>query len=402
MKRFAVALSVVVLLAGIVVSTAAALRFDDAVPCHDTEPLFVCPSAQVGTPYSIQLVGAGGCGPALPYQYKVLNGSVPPGLSVSSSGLVSGVPQGRGDFRFWVELSDENPPSASWCRPATAQREFQIVVDSGFAIEQQSVTAGTVTQPYTQTLSAVTVLSTNPFTGVPANASWSVKSGSLPPGITLSSDGKLTGVPTTEGSYQFAILAQEGGRSDSETYNLPVRQPVVIASPFTARVSPKSEVGVPFTASQTATGGTGTYTWALTSGSLPAGVTFDPTTAAISGTPTTPGSYPFALTATDSEGRVTKLNTTMTVAAKLRITTLRLKFAKLGKPYRAMLATIGGVAPEAWKIQSGSLPKGVHFDKRLGLIAGTPLQGGAYRATFVAKDALGVSATRTLRLHVVG
>ena len=125
--RFALVSLLVVGLAGIVAATAAALAFDDAAPCHDAQPVFACPDGTVGSSYSIQFVGRGGCGPSLPYQYRVLNGALPPGLSLSTSGAISGTPLQSGDYSFWAEISDQDPPSQSWCNPPQkAEREFRI------------------------------------------------------------------------------------------------------------------------------------------------------------------------------------------------------------------------------------------------------------------------------------
>src|SRR4051794_14985044 len=107
--RFTKILVLVVLGALVIAPAALALRF--------TDESFNTPRGETGKPYSFQFTGAGGCGPALPYQYKVLAGSLPPGLSLSSSGLISGIPTQGGGWSFWVELSDQNPPSQSWCVP---------------------------------------------------------------------------------------------------------------------------------------------------------------------------------------------------------------------------------------------------------------------------------------------
>ena len=125
LMRFTRTVLVVSLLALVVVPAALALRF--------TDDSYNWPSGTVGQPYSKQLNGAGGCGPALPYQYKVISGNLPPGISLSSSGLASGTPTQAGSYSFWVDLSDQNPPSADWCRPADAQREFTITVVGGGA-----------------------------------------------------------------------------------------------------------------------------------------------------------------------------------------------------------------------------------------------------------------------------
>jgi hypothetical protein len=117
--RLAAVLSVLVL-ALVVVPSALAIRF--------TDDSFQVPKAAVGSYYTHQFRGEGGCGPALPYQFRVLSGALPPGLTFAPDGFVSGVPTRGGSFSFWLELSDQDPPSASWCRPAQSQRLFTIDV----------------------------------------------------------------------------------------------------------------------------------------------------------------------------------------------------------------------------------------------------------------------------------
>jgi hypothetical protein len=270
-------------------------------------------------------------------------------------------------------------------------------------IDQNTVPPGTIAQAYSQTLTATQVTALNPPAGPQVNATWSVQSGTLPPGVTLSPAGLLAGTPTAEGSYQFVVQAVNGGTSDTETYTIVVRQPVAISSPFgNVAKPPKSEVGVPFEAALTATGGSGTYTWALAGGALPTGVAFDTTTAAISGKPATAGRFAFSITATDSEGRVTTLNATLGVAGKLTLKTLALKSAKVGKLYTAKLKTLAGVAPVKWKVLGGKLPIGIRFAKKLGEFSGKARHAGSYRVSVQATDALGVTAKKTFVLLVKG
>src|ERR1700745_3845715 len=93
------------LVALVVVPAALAIRF--------TDDSYNIPTGVVGQQYTTQFNGAGGCGPALPYQYSVISGSLPPGLSLSMSGLISGVPTQAGSWSFYVNLSDQDPPAAS-------------------------------------------------------------------------------------------------------------------------------------------------------------------------------------------------------------------------------------------------------------------------------------------------
>jgi hypothetical protein len=226
-----------------------------------------------------------------------------------------------------------------------------------------------------------------------------VQSGTLPPGVTLSSAGLVSGTPTTEGSYQFVVRAESGGLTDIETLTVVVRQALVISHPFTP-TAPKSEVGVPFSATLIPSGGTGTFTWALAGGALPTGVSFDATAGTIAGTPRAAGGFPFSVTLTDSEARTTTLNATLVVAAKLSFKTLQLRAAKLGRLYRAKLATLGGVLPTKWTILRGTLPRGVRFAKKEGVFLGTPRREGRYRVTVQVVDALGVKSQKTFVIVV--
>jgi hypothetical protein len=398
--RLALAVVLVALLAGAVAGSASALQFVQGDPCADTQPLFVCPDGMVGASYSLQFKGSGGCGPGLPYQYRVLNGALPPGLSLSSSGLVSGTPTQSGTYRFWVELSDQDPPSAAWCLVAKAQREFEITVNAGISINNQTARPGTVGQPYSEQLAATLLTALPAPEGAPlATATWSVASGTLPPGIVLGQDGLLSGTPTTEGDYQFVVRAElDFLRFDTETLVISVRAPVAIAAPSPV---PKSEVGVPFRLVLAASGGTGagTYTWSLTSGSLPLGVALA-ADGTILGTPRAAGTFPFTATVTDSQERTAAFTGQLVVAQRLRILAGPLRLGRVGRLYRAKLRTSGGVAPFRWRVVAGKLPPGVRLDRTLGVLQGTPKKPGRTRVVIEARDAFRVVAKRGFRITV--
>jgi len=397
MKRFALIAGFAALLVGVVAMPGSAASFDDTNPCPASGPLLVCPAGQVGQPYSLQLRALAGCDI---YRWEITNGSLPSGLTISSSGLITGTPTASGATEPWVTVHDLTAAEGgnSWCGGDNhSERQFVFTVNTGLSIQTQSVPGGTVGQAYSQTLTALAITSTNPVQGSPASASWTIQSGNLPAGVTLSTAGVLSGTPTTEGSYTFVVRAVGGNVSDTETETLVVRQPVVVSSPFRGSAQ-KSEVGVPFTAAQTATGGNGTFTWALASGSAPAGLELAPD-GAISGTPAAPGRFAFAMSVTDGEGRVATVNATLVVAPKFEITSLKLKPAKAGAAYRATITTVGGVAPAVWSVR-GKLPAGVTFGKKLHLFIGTPRKAGKYRVTVQAVDALGATAKKTMTLVV--
>ena len=103
----------------------------------------------------------------------------------------------------------------------------------------------------------------------------------------------------------------------------------------------------------------------------------------------------------DNEGRTSDYAANFAVAARLAVSTLLLKPGKVGKLYRSRVAATGGVLPKAWRITAGKLPKGVRFDRKLGLLSGTPTKAGRYRLTFQVTDGLKVVAKKTLRIDVL-
>ena len=103
---------------------------------------------------------------------------------------------------------------------------------------------------------------------------------------------------------------------------------------------------------------------------------------------------------TDSEGRTLDYAVNFGVAARLAVSTAALKPGKVGKVYRAKLALTGGLPMKKWKVLTGPLPKGIHFDPTLGTLAGTPTKAGSYRVTFQVTDGLKVVAKKTLRIVV--
>ena len=355
--RLKLALIVMGLFAAIAVTGASAADFNhDDGPCFETPGealLGRCPTGYVGVEYEIQIVSEEGSG-CEPYDYfEIHNSALPPGLSLTREGVISGVPTSAGFSRFWLWDRDLTfaQGGPDWCqREDKSEREFSIQIDPGLAIVNESVKPASVGQPYAETLTAKQVTSLNPPTGSEVQASWSVESGALPPGLALSPQGLLTGTPTAAGSWGFVINAQNGSTLASKEYALAVRQPLSVKSPFGPPRPPTSEVGIRVGKTFIATGGSGPYTWALASGALPPGVVLDPTKGTVAGTPQKAGAFAFSVTATDSEGRVTPSAAALTVAPRLAIRTPALKPAKVASAYQMKLATVGGVQPVKWSV----------------------------------------------------
>ena len=86
-------------------------------------------------------------------------------------------------------------------------------------ITTESLPGGTVGEPYTETILAATG---------DASITWSVSNGSLPAGLSLSKDGKITGTPTTEGTSTFTVTATNNIGSDSREFTLKIEKPAFI------------------------------------------------------------------------------------------------------------------------------------------------------------------------------
>jgi hypothetical protein len=370
------------LLALVVVPAAFAIRF--------TDDSYNMPNGTVGQPYSKTLGGAGGCGPALPYQYTIIGGNLPPGLSLSFSGTISGTPTAAGSFSFWVNLSDQNPPSADWCRPAEAQRELTITVGGGAPAVPLSI-AQTALAPKATVIGTAYSFQLSASGG--GSQTWSLTSGSLPAGMQFSSSGLVSGTPTVTGDFTFTVRVSDGARSATQAYALSVVQKLAIA----ALAAPAAEVARPLELRPSASGGRSGYTW--TASGLPAGVLIDAASGAMTGTPSSPGSFPVKLTVTDSLGFSDSVDVTLTIAPKLAVSTRTLRAAKVGRAFALRVAASGGVAPLSWSIARGQLPAGIHFSKRTGSFSGTPRRAGKRTLILQVTDALGGVARATFVLN---
>jgi hypothetical protein len=379
------------------VSDARAGIGDDVCPDARGEDTNTCPTGQVGVPYSItfKLPEGQGCSPGDDV-WSVVGGAAPPGLSMSSSGTLSGTPTQAGAFVFDIQMALPDTPNCNGTKDTT-QRRMTLTINPEIprlVLGPESTAPATTGAPYSLQMT----------TSIPDAKTFAITGGALPPGLAIDgATGLVAGTPTTSGTYAFTVYSKVNSdpRSDTKSLQIVVRAPltITVGAPVESGRA-IGEVRVPVESTWQTSGGSGTYTWALTAGTLPSGVTF--TSGSFSGTPRTAGTYPFAVSVTDSEGRTASAAARISVASDLTVTTAVLRPAKVGKAYAAKLRTSAGVKPIAWKISAGKLPPGVRFDRVLGSLAGVPKQAGRYRLSFEARDSQRVAARRSLTLTVTG
>lgn len=164
----------------------------------------------------------------------------------------------------------------------------------------------TVGQPYATILAA--------SGGIPPYR-WSLRSGSsLPGGLTLSSDGIISGVPVAGGSSRFIVQATDSAKvpvTAPQELSLAVEGGSNVALSISSGTLPNGTVGVYYAATMAAEGGARPYSWSSTT--LPAGLVLDSRTGFITGTPTASGTFTVVLSVTDAAGGRSDRNLSMVI-----------------------------------------------------------------------------------------
>jgi hypothetical protein len=172
------------------------------------------------------------------------------------------------------------------------------------------------------------------------------------------------------------------------------------SGPTLACPSSSAQVGVPYSSSFVVTGGTGPYTFAIISGSLPTGLNLNTSTGAVTGTPTTHGTYSYVGQVTDSLSATATANCSITVAPATLTLSCPSSVANLGVSYSSAFVASGGVSPYTFTIISGSLPPGLSLNGATGAVTGIPTVPGSYTFTGQVTDSVSVTATCTITINV--
>ncbi len=202
---------------------------------------------------------------------------------------------------------------------------------------------------------------------------WAVIGGSLPAGLTLTSAGKISGAPTQAGSFSATARVSSG----SQTADVAVVITVVPALVAGAGTPPAGVVGQAYSHSLTATGGTGTYSWQVASGSLPPGLSLS-TAGAVTGTPTTAGDYAASAQVT-SGSQAAAVSFNLLVVGQLTVVVGLPDAPVMGKSFSHTLTASGGTGATTWAVASGALPDGLTLSTA-GLISGIPSKTGSFSA----------------------
>lgn len=194
----------------------------------------------------------------------------------------------------WTIVDGTNTGTAT---PAQAPLGF-VPAAANFSVTAIQILPLSITGPASPLSSGVQGVAypstTFTATGGIGSYSWSVISGALPAGLSLSAAGVLTGTPSGYGSFGFTVEVSSGPVTATGVYSLDIQPPPVVIT--TTSPLPNATAGVPYSKTFQATGGIGGYTWSVTGGALPAGLTLS-AAGVLSGTPTTAGTANFTVEA---------------------------------------------------------------------------------------------------------
>ncbi|GAB3346948.1 putative Ig domain-containing protein [Lysobacter tyrosinilyticus] len=330
------------------------------------------PGATVGTAYSQTLTGSGG---TAPYTFAVTAGALPAGLTLASGGVLSGTPTAGGTFNFTVTATDSTS--------ATGTRAYSLTVAAPtISVSPTSLPSATVGAAYSQAITA---------SGGTAPYSFAITAGALPAGMTLASNGTLSGTPTSGGTFNFTVTATDsstgtGPYTGSRAYSLTVNAPTISLAPTTL---PAATVASAYSQSITASGGTAPYTYAVTAGALPAGLSLS-SAGVLSGTPTSGGTFNFTVTATDSSTGTGPFAGSRAYALTVNAPTISISPATLpsgteASAYSQTVSASGGTSPYTFAITAGALPAGLTLSSA-GALSGTPTNNGTFNFTVTATD----------------
>ena len=326
------------------------------------------PNGIVGSGYNQTLTQLGG---TPRYTWSVSSGSLPAGLNLSSAGVISGTPSVAGTTNITVKLTDTSIPRM------TVYKSIALTIippPVSITIITDSLAAGAVGVAYNQSLTAIS--GTSPYT-------WSVASGTLPAGISLSSAGVISGTPTTAGVISITFKATDAGLiAATKIISLTINPPPLTIT--TASLA-NGMVGTSYSQTLAATGGKPNYSWVPISGRLPAGLVISGA-GVISGTPIVAGTANVTFRVSDSSSPknvATKALTLTVKPAPLTITSASLAAGTVGKSYSQSLSATGGVSPYTWSTV-GTLPAGLTLSG--GTISGTPTTMGTSTFTLQLTD----------------
>jgi hypothetical protein len=343
----------------------------------------------IGTAYSGTISATGGSGAK---SFSITTGALPAGLSMSTSGAITGTPTGpAGSTSFTVQVTD------SAKQPATDTQALTIDIVEPLVITTAALADTSIGDNYAAGIIA---------TGGTLPYVFGIVSGGLPAGLTLATDGSIAGTIGSSAITESVTVEVTDSSSPAltNTRDYTIRVAMEIATSALADATG----GVPYSDAFVVRGGLPPYDWSLTSGALPAGLTGpDAASGVISGTPVAacnPVNASLSVQVTDSDAPAmiaSRAGIGLAVnPAALEFSASTLPNGILGTAYDQQIPVTGGVPPYSYALTGGSLPSQLSLNPNTGRITGTPdtLETQSFQVTVT--DACPVAAQGNLTLTI--
>jgi hypothetical protein len=375
-------------------SAAPAGDFADG-PCFEQSGIDgkVCPTATQGQAYSVKftLKEYEGCD-----VFTVSSGSFPPGLTLATDeGVARGTPTQAGNYNFYITVT------YSGCPIPKNGSDQRYIINVNPPVQRLIVTTGAVPeasigQAYSAQLAA----------GGGSVSSWSLVAGLgvLPDGLTLASNGVISGTPTKSGLFTFTVQANGSPNNGTKQLSIFVLAPLELQTlsggkPPATGLTAKAAVGANLTTGVKAVGGRAPYAFTST-GALPPGIVLNEQTGAITGAGTTAGRYSSDITVTDDTGSKATVKWSFTVLPLLDFARGKtLPAGKVAKRYSAKIPVTGKDAKTAAFAVSGKIPPGLELDDT-GRLTGVLLKAGTYRLKVFAFAGNGAPISKIFQIRV--
>ncbi len=315
-------------------------------------------------PFTLTLQAQGNSGPLT---WTITSGQFPTGLSLdSSTGIISGTPTAAAGL-VTIQAADAK---------ATTSKQFNFLVWTKLTINPVNPSPAHLNAPYSLTFSAQ---------ASSAIASWTISAGQLPPGLSLVVNGtaQVSGTPTQAGTFTFTLQAQDYTIPQTATMDVTIVVDTHLA--ITKATLKNGGQNQAYSDSFAAVNGTPPFHWSI-SGNFPAGLSLNPASGQVSGTPTDFGGFAYSVLVNDSSATVQSDSGQgiLNIAQQLQIVGTLFP-AYIGVPYNSSLVAVGGTYPYTWSLASGNLPPGLSLTIA-GFIVGTPTQLGTFNFSLQVTD----------------
>jgi hypothetical protein len=355
----------------------------------DPPPLAIAspsvPSGQIGQPFPATAFTASGGHPSYTFAVSGSSSSLPPGMSLDANGVLSGTPQNYYDETIKITATDQAGATA-----VTGPFRLHILGPlTIYGTPVQFITRGEFYQATQPRASG----------GTEQGYIYDLPSGILPDGLTLNgSTGFISGVPTELGSFdrlRVRVTDSDGNQAYSPEFSIVVQPSADEVPPVQGYAADtffpsRAVVGAPTLFTIQAFGGhDGPYRYAANPAiPLPTGLSVDPDSGIVTGTPTTQGVYPISIVITDvsqSDNITGYANVGNLVVLSFAISADP-GFGRVGMPYNMPFTVAGGSGNVTFSLGSGSLPAGLSLGNSTGIITGTPTEAGTWNVTVLAHD----------------